>query len=347
MSAQQPPYRVIHDAPLRQRNTFGIAAQASRLVEVSDTAVLAEVFASHASSASALVLGGGSNVLFAGDPAGAVISLNSARIELVEDGENAIVRADAGVDWHALVMWTLQRGLSGLENLALIPGTAGAAPIQNIGAYGVEVGGCIRAVEVFERATGQTMRLDRDACAFSYRDSVFKREPDRYIVTSVEFLLSRRAHMNLDYAGITGELAQMGIASPSPLQVAEAVIRLRRRKLPDPAVIGNAGSFFKNPIVPAAQADALRHAQPSLPSFHGGCESARKLSAAWLIDACGWKGHRDGDAGVSDRHALVLVNHGRATGAQLLGLARRIAASVHARFGIALEPEPRLIGAEW
>jgi len=348
MSALQPPYRIIDNAPLQQRNTFGIPAHARQLLEVFDNTALPDVFASHASTESALVLGGGSNVLFAGDPADTVILLNSSRTGITEDdGHRVVVRADAGADWHASVMWSLQNGLSGLENLALIPGTVGAAPIQNIGAYGVEVRDCIDAVEVFERATGQCRRLDRDACDFSYRDSLFKRQPDRFIVTAVDFVLARGVRVNLEYAGIQDELSQMGVEAPSPAQVAEAVIRLRRRKLPDPAFVGNAGSFFKNPIVPNAQADALHHAHASLPMFRGGSDANRKLSAAWLIDACGWKGHRDGDAGVSDKHALVLVNHGGATGGQILDLARRIAESVHSRFGVALEPEPRVIGAVW
>ncbi|MDQ3229020.1 MAG: UDP-N-acetylmuramate dehydrogenase [Pseudomonadota bacterium] len=348
MSASQLPYRVIQNAPLQQRNTFGIAAHASQLIEVFDSAALPEVFASHPSAASALVLGGGSNVLFARDPGDTIIVLNGSRIEIIDDLDgHAVVRADAGADWHTLVMWTLQQGLSGLENLALIPGTVGAAPIQNIGAYGVEVRDCIHAVEAFERATGQWQRLDREACGFSYRDSLFKRQADRFIVTAVEFVLAGGAHVNLEYAGIADELTQMGVTAPSPAQVAEAVIRLRRRKLPDPAVIGNAGSFFKNPILSNAQAGALQREHASLPMFSGSNEAYRKLSAAWLIDACGWKGHRDGDAGVSDKHALVLVNHGRATGAQILDLARRIADSVQSRFGVALEPEPRVVGAAW
>jgi len=251
------------------------------------------------------------------------------------------------VPWHGFVMHTLSLGLCGLENLALIPGTVGAAPIQNIGAYGVEVRDRVHAVEVFERATATTRLLAPDECAFAYRDSAFKREPHRWIVTAVEFTLSRHAPPVLDYAGLRDELAAMAITDPTASQVADAVIRIRRRKLPDPAVLGNAGSFFKNPVVLVAQADALRAAHPTLPVFPGEGDASRKLSAAWLIDACGWKGHRDGDAGVSPEHALVLVNHGSASGAQLLDLARRIAASVHERFGVMLEPEPRIVGADW
>jgi UDP-N-acetylmuramate dehydrogenase len=202
-------------------------------------------------------------------------------------------------------------------------------------------------VEAFERSTGTLHRLPAAACDFAYRDSLFKREPDRFVVTAVEFALSRTPRLHLEYAGIADELTAMGVDAPTPSRVAEAVCRIRRRKLPDPAVIGNAGSFFKNPIVPVALADALKAEHAALPVFRGGDESTRKLSAAWLIDQCGWKGHREGDAGVAASHALVLVNHGHATGAQLLDLARRIAASVQERFGVALEPEPRIVGARW
>lgn len=342
-------YRIRHDASLRERNTFGVEARAARLIEVDDALALPEIAATELRDGPPMVLGGGSNLLFADDPTGTVLALAAKSIDIVADqGETVVVRADAGVEWHALVMSTLQHGYRGLENLALIPGTVGAAPIQNIGAYGVEICDRIHAVAVFEHASGRMSRLDREACRFAYRDSLFKREPDRYIVTAVEFVLSRSAQPHLEYAGIRDELAAMGVTgTPDAVQVAEAVIRLRRRKLPDPAVIGNAGSFFKNPIVPLPQAEILQAEHAALPMFRGDSDATRKLSAAWLIDACGWKGHRDGDAGVSDKHALVLVNHGGATGMQLLDLARRIADSVRTRFGVELEPEPRLIGAKW
>ncbi len=352
-SASTAAYRILEDARLDARNTFGVAATAPMLIEVNDAAALPELFGyAMLRDGPVLVLGGGSNLLFAGDPPGAVLALTSQHIGILEDdGETAIVRADAGVDWHDLVLWTLGHGLCGLENLALIPGTVGAAPIQNIGAYGVEVGDCIHAVDVFDRVAGKMARLGSDACAFAYRDSVFKRAPEHYVVTSVEFALSRTPALHLEYAGIGEELRAMGIDTPRASQVAEAVIRIRQRKLPDPSVLGNAGSFFKNPIVPASLADALTVEHPLLPVFLGADVDTRKLSAAWLIDQCGWKGYRDhdggGDAGVSESHALVLVNHGHASGSQLLDLARRIGASVHARFGVAIEPEPRIIGATW
>jgi UDP-N-acetylmuramate dehydrogenase len=356
-SKRMPGCRYTEDARLDARNTFGVAARTPLLVEVEDAAALPAVLADPLlrdgmqRGRGLLVLGGGSNLLFAGDAPGPVLAISACDMRVLADhGDFAIVRVDAGASWDGFVRWSLAQGLAGLENLALIPGTVGAAPIQNIGAYGAEVRERIHAVEAFERATGEVRRLAPAACAFAYRDSLFKREPERYVVTAVEFELPRAAPLRLEYAGIGEELAAMGLGgTPTPVQVADAVSRIRRRKLPDPAVLGNAGSFFKNPIVPVAQAEALQAAHASLPVFRGDGDATRKLSAAWLIEQCGWKGHRDGDsgAGVAASHALVLVNHGGATGAQLLDLARRIAASVQARFGVAIEPEPRIVGDRW
>ena len=343
------PWRLIANADLQSRNTFGVPACAPWLVEVQDADALGEVLAlPELQGAAPLLLGGGSNLLFAGDPQTAVIALDTHRIGiLADDGDLALIRVDAGVEWHALVLWSLEQGLMGLENLALIPGTAGAAPIQNIGAYGTEVAEFVRTVEAWDRDTGAMVRLDREACSFAYRDSLFKQISDRYIVAAVEFALPRQRALKLDYAGIPEELAAMGIAAPTYRDVAAAVIRIRQRKLPDPAVIGNAGSFFKNPIVPVVLADQLQKQHDGLPVFRGDGADNRKISAAWMIEHCGWKGFREGDAGVAATHALVLVNHGSATGAQLLALARRIAGSVFDRFGIAIEPEPKIIGARW
>jgi UDP-N-acetylmuramate dehydrogenase len=360
--SRPPGCRYTKDARLDARNTFGVAARAPLLVEIDDAAALPAVLADPLlrdgmlrdgmrRDGDLLVLGGGSNLLFAGDAPGPVLALAARGMQVLADhGDFAIVRADAGASWDGFVRWTLGQGLSGLENLALIPGTVGAAPIQNIGAYGTEVRERIHVVEAFERESGELRRLPPDRCAFAYRDSLFKRDPDRFIVTAVEFALPRTAALRLEYAGIGEELAAMGVAAaPTAAQVADAVSRIRRRKLPDPAVLGNAGSFFKNPLVPAAQAQALQAEHPSLPAFRGEADATRKLSAAWLIDQCGWKGHRDegGAAGVAASHALVLVNHGGASGAQLLDLAHRIAGSVQARFGVAIEPEPRIVGDRW
>jgi len=341
-------YRMTRDADLRALNTFGVAARAGLLVELENTATLGQLLSELPGDAPPLLLGGGSNLLLVDDIPGTVLRLTGHRItETSRIGGDVVVRADAGVNWHALVMQTLSKGLCGLENLALIPGTVGAAPIQNIGAYGVEVRERIHTVEAFEPSTGALHRFDSAACEFAYRDSRFKREPERYIVTAVEFRLSTANELRLAYAGLADELQARGVAQPTARDVADAVIAIRRRKLPDPAVLGNAGSFFKNPIVPREQAEALAALHPRLPVFPGDSEATRKLSAAWLIDSEGWKGHRDGDAGIAESHALVLVNYGAATGAQLLDLARRIADSVQLRHGVALEPEPRIIGACW
>ncbi len=341
--------RLIENAPLVARNTFRVPARATLLAEARDRPALDELLG-YASlrHGPVLVLGEGSNVLFAGDPPGLVVSVASRTITTVErHDDGALIRADAGVGWHDLVHWTLGHGLAGLENLALIPGNVGAAPIQNIGAYGTEVGEFIETVEAFDRANGEVCRLDRTACGFGYRDSTFKRDADRWIVIAVELRLPRRHALRLDYAGVREELASMGVDTPRAAHVAEAVARLRTRKLPNPVLIGNAGSFFKNPLIAADTAATLKGEHSAFPVFPATNPRLAKLSAAWMIEACGWKGYREGDAGVSTQHALVLVNHGHATGAQLLDLARRIADSVRARFGVALEPEPRMVGATW
>ena len=342
-------YQLAENVSLQGRNTFRVPARAAMMADVKRADALGELFDfAMLRDGPVMVLGEGSNLLFADDYPGVVICLTMAGIQMLEDdGSHALVRADAGVAWNDLVGWTVARGLCGLENLALIPGTVGAAPIQNIGAYGAEVGEVIETVEAFARDTGQVKRVSKADCGFAYRDSMFKREPERWVVTAVELRLPRQAELRLDYAGVKEELAAMGIETPRAPHVAEAISRIRTRKLPNPAVIGNAGSFFKNPIVPAALAEELKAAHAALPVFPAGDEAMRKLSAAWLIEQAGWKGHREGDAGISAQHSLVLVNHGNATGAQLLGLARRVAGSVREKYGVALENEPRIIGAEF
>ena len=343
-------YRVSEGVSLAGRNTFRVDARAELLADVADPfslpALMSEPWLQFAPL---LVLGEGSNVLLAGDVPGLTLCLTRATIAMVEDGErDALVAVDAGVSWNDFVHWSLGRGLCGLENLALIPGTVGACPIQNIGAYGTEVAEFIDSVQAFDRETLRLREFERDDCRFGYRDSVFKRAPEQNIITEVRFRLPKTRAVQTGYAGVGDELAAMGIeGAPTPRQVAEAISRLRTRKLPNPAVLGNAGSFFKNPIVDVAVADALKAAHPALPVFPGADAATRKLSAAWLIEQTGWKGHREGDAGVAAQHALVLVNHGRATGAQLLALAGRIAGSVRSRFGVDLEPEPRIIGGRF
>ena len=342
-------YQLAEDVSLAGRNTFHVAARAAIMADVTRAEALPELFDfAMLRDGPVMELGEGSNLLFAADFPGVVVCLtmHDARI-LHDDGATALVRAEAGLAWNDLVHWTLGRGLCGLENMALIPGTVGACPIQNIGAYGAEVRQTIETVEAFHRGTGQFKRLSNADCGFGYRDSVFKADLDAWVITAVEFRLPRQRELQLDYAGVREELAAMGVDAPRATHVAEAISRIRTRKLPNPALLGNAGSFFKNPVLPLARAEALAAAHPGAPVFAAGDAALRKVSAAWLIEQAGWKGHRDGDAGISAQHALVLVNHGHASGAQLLDLARRVADSVQQRFGVALEPEPRLIGATW
>jgi UDP-N-acetylmuramate dehydrogenase len=349
MSNAMPAWILTENASLKELNTFHVAATAAQLLELHDPTLLPDVLAlPHVAGGPLLVLGSGSNVLIADDVPGTVLVFANREIEELEHrADHTVVRAGAGVSWHGLVMWSLQNGLSGLENLALIPGTSGAAPIQNIGAYGVQVDEFIQAVDAWDREAGEWVRFDAEGCAFGYRDSVFKHAADRYLITAIELRLPLLHDLRLGYAGIAEEMQAMGVELPVAADVANAVIAIRRRKLPDPDVLGNAGSFFKNPVLPLEQVEVLLQQFPELPVYPADKDSHRKLSAAWMIEACGWKGYRDGDAGVAPSHALVLVNHGNASGAELLALARRISASVLEKFGVPIEPEPRLIGAQW
>lgn len=290
------------------------------------------------------VLGSGSNVLFTQDFPGAVLRMATRGVEIVSASDRSVrLRVAAGESWDAFVRWTLGRGLAGLENLILIPGTAGAAPIQNIGAYGVELAEFVSEVEAWDRGRARFVTLAARACRFAYRDSIFKREPGRWIVTGVVLELPRARDLRLDYRGVRDELRAMGVAEPGHADVAEAVERLRLRKLPDPAQVPNAGSFFKNPVVTAARAGGLARTHPGLPVYPTAEPAVAKLSAAWMIEACGCRGLRVGDAGVSERHALVLVNYGAASGADILALAGRIRAAVAERFGVELEAEPVIV----
>jgi UDP-N-acetylmuramate dehydrogenase len=345
--------RIESPASLRALNSFGVSAQASRLVTLDTLADLDEALALLAHSPRSLVLGGGSNLLLAGDFEGTVLRMALRGRRILSEAEAApdamaLVEAAAGENWHDFVCWTLDQGLYGLENLSLIPGTVGASPIQNIGAYGVEMRDRFESLEAVDRVSGERRRLNAAECRFGYRDSLFKRpEGARWLILSVRFRLARTFAPRLEYAELRREIdagnlaAGRADAAPDARTVAAAVIAIRRRKLPDPARLGNAGSFFRNPVVDAATAEALARAWPGLPCHAS--DGAVKLSAAWLIDRCGWKGHREGDAGVHAEHALVLVNHGCATGTELLRLALRIAASVRERFGVVLEPEPTIV----
>ena len=337
-------YTIVENASLRERNTFHAAARTDLLVDVHKPAALAEVFqCDKLKSRPLLVLGQGSNVLFTRDWPGIVLSMAAHGVTILDEaGDSVLVRVEAGENWNDFVHWSIGNGYGGLENLALIPGTVGAAPIQNIGAYGVEAGEFIAAVEAWDRRELRMIRLDNAACGFAYRDSVFKRDRDRYIIAAVEFFLPRERAFRLDYAGVREELAAMGVREPSSASVAAAIARIRTRQLPNPARIGNVGSFFKNPVLEASRVESLLAEHVGLPNWPAG-NGSTKISAAWLIEACGLKGFRRGDAGMSAQHALVLVNHGNASGAQLLALADTVRDRVHVRFGVSLEPEPLIV----
>lgn len=337
------PYQ--RDFSLRQLNTFGIDARAEAYLQVNDVDTLMAVRNDRRLSLlPRLVLGGGSNLLLTQDFPGLVLHLCSSGMQIVgEDDAHVYVKAAAGDNWHRFVQWTLDLGLGGLENLALIPGSVGAAPIQNIGAYGVEVKDRFHSLTAFDFIDGQLHTLDNAACRFGYRDSVFKHAlRDRAVVLDVTFALPKQWQANMRYADVMQELSLRGIAAPTPRDIADAVVAIRTRKLPDPAQIGNAGSFFKNPIVPAAQRDTLLAQQPQLVSYLQD-DGSYKLAAGWLIDQCGWKGRSLGAAGVYEKQALVLVNRGGATGADIVALAQAIQVDVQARFGVLLEPEPVFI----
>lgn len=341
-----------HDFPLRELNTFGIAASAKAYVRVRSVEDLQAVRAdSRLSAMPRLVLGGGSNLLLTRDVDGLVLHMTGTGMAITgEDEQYRYVTAQAGEPWHGFVQWTLAQGCPGLENLSLIPGTVGAAPIQNIGAYGSELAEFFDAVEVFDFITGQSLTLSAADCRFGYRDSIFKHElKGRAVICAVRFRLPKEWQPNLRYVELAAELGVEPVAersaqdrpAPTPRQISDAVVAIRRRKLPDPAVTGNAGSFFKNPVVSAAKRDALLAEHSALVSYLQS-DGSYKLAAGWLIDQCGWKGKSLGAAGVHERQALVLVNRGGATGAEVLALARRIAEDVQQRFGVVLEPEPVL-----
>jgi UDP-N-acetylmuramate dehydrogenase len=335
-------FDLLTDHSLRSLNTFGIDAKARAYVRITDLAQLDAVLDDPQLAAMPrLVLGGGSNLVLTGDYDGLVLHMAlEGREVLGVSGERVLVRGAAGENWHGFVRFTLEAGLGGLENLSLIPGTLGAAPIQNIGAYGTELKDVFASVEVFDMATRARRTLDGAACRFAYRDSLFKHaEGARLLVTSVTLALPRAWQPNLRYAELAKAVEAAGLVSPTPTQISDLVIGIRQRKLPDPAVIGNAGSFFKNPVVDAACCARLLAAHPDLVHYPQP-DGTEKLAAGWLIDRCGWKGRSMGPAGVYEKQALVLVNRGGARGEDVVRLAEAIQADVMAKFGVALEPEP-------
>ena len=326
---------------LKPYNSFGVDVYAARMVDAVNDAQLREALAyAAARELPVLVIGGGSNLLLTADVPGLVVRIASRGIRLLsEEAGRVIIEAEAGEPWHPFVLWTLEHGLAGLENLSLIPGTVGAAPMQNVGAYGVEIKDLFAGLTALDRSTGELVEFGIADCAFGYRESRFKRDPDRWVILRVRFALSRATVLHLEYGPVRQRLLEQGIAQPTAKDVSAAICSIRREKLPDPAVLGNAGSFFKNPVISAEQAQGLKSSFPGLVSY-AQADGQVKLAAGWLIEQAGWKGYREGDAGVHDLQALVLVNHGHASGSQLYALAQRIQADILQRFGVVLEMEP-------
>lgn len=336
---------VIEDwVSLRDRNSLGIAARARYFVRVPSMDGLQRALAWAADNRlEVLILGGGSNLVFAGDYQGLVlqIAITGRRWQGIE-GDQATLELGAGENWHDCVIYAAGAGYRGIENLALIPGTVGAAPVQNIGAYGMELADTLVDLMALDRTTGAEVRLSREQCRFGYRDSVFKHQPGRYVITSVRLRLSRSRALRLDYRDLADYFSDGNVSRLTPSDVAQAVMSVRRRKLPDPAQLPNVGSFFKNPVVSLTTWEGLKRRYPDAAGYPGP-ESA-KVAAAWLIDQCGWKGYRNERVGVHNRQALVLINHSDGSGQDILDLARRIREHVLSRFGIELEMEPGIVG---
>ncbi len=343
---------------LTHDNTFGIAAQARRLARITRDEQLAALAGAPALLAeNFVVLGGGSNIVLTGDVQPLLIKMETRGMALVDETPTHwIVQAAAGERWHDLVAWTLQQGYPGLENLALIPGSVGAAPVQNIGAYGLELQDRLHSLDAIDMTTGQRLTLAAAQCELGYRHSIFKRAPahpgdsglaGRAIITQVRLALPKTWRPMLGYADLQRKMAELNLPQPSAQQVFDMVVAIRRAKLPDPTVVGNAGSFFKNPVVSTEQCEDIIGREPGIVHYRLP-NGTVKLAAGWLIDACGWRGKPMGNAGVYDKQALVLINRyaqtgARATGGEVMTLARAIQTSVYERFGVQLEMEPVVI----
>ncbi len=339
------PDFIEHDVDLTARTTLALPGRGALFAEITAASELAEL--SDAYDGRRFILGGGSNVVLSGDFDGLVLHMAIRGRQLVSDDADAwYVHAGAGEDWNDFVGWTLAQGWPGLENLALIPGSIGAAPIQNIGAYGLELAERFHALSAIDLQSGETRVFDRAACRFGYRDSVFKREgwhlDGRYAITAVTFRLPKVWQSVALYADLAGELETRGIKNPDARQVAAAVIAVRMRKLPDPTCIPNAGSFFHNPVLASANADGLSTRYPGLPCYRQS-DGHVKVAAAWLIENAGWKGRDLGPVGMFEKQALVLVNRGGAQGSDVLALMRAVQRDVREKFGVELNPEPVIL----
>lgn len=335
--------QILENISLKKLNSFGIDVKARQFAAFKNVNELSTLI-SAGNSMFPLILGGGSNILFTGDIGGRVLKNEIAGIEKIkEDDEFVYIRAGAGENWHGFVLHCLQQNWAGVENLSLIPGNTGASPMQNIGAYGVEIKEVFHELEAFHLKDKTLVRFGLNDCEFGYRESVFKRKyKDQFAILTVTYQLRKRPRFNTSYGAIEQELERMGVQELSIQSVAQAVISIRSSKLPDPAVIGNAGSFFKNPQISHSQFLDLKKMFPSVVGY--ALENGdMKLAAGWLIEQAGWKGYRKGDAGCHAKQALVLVNYGNATGKEIFELSKEIVESVKQKFGVGLEREVNII----
>ncbi len=331
--------------PLKKLNTFGIDVYARYFAEVTNIEHLREVFRTDLrQKKSHLILGGGSNLLFTNNFDGLVIKVSLTGVEVIsEDANHVVVKAAAGEDWDQFVSHCVKRGWGGLENLSMIPGQVGSSPIQNIGAYGAELKDCFESLEAFEKRTGKIITLNSEDCQFGYRTSIFKRDArNLFVILSVSFRLRKTGHvLKLGYGSIKDELQKCRITEPTIADIREVVCTIRRNKLPDPALTGNAGSFFKNPVLSKDAFEKIKIIYPDLVSFPD--KDGVKLAAGWLVENAGWKAYRLGDAGVHPSQALVLVNYGNANGMEILNLSEKIKNSVLEKYGVNLEPEVNIV----
>jgi UDP-N-acetylmuramate dehydrogenase len=338
---------ITHEVSLKSFNTFGIDVKARDFISFETTDELIETFESFPSlrNEKRLVLGGGSNILLSRDFDGYVLKNNIVGVNLIkEDDEFVWLKAGAGVPWHELVLFAVNKGWGGIENMSLIPGSCGAAPMQNIGAYGVELKDVFHTLEAYHIQDNSSVIFAHKDCAFGYRESVFKhRYSNQFVITSITLRLHKNPNYQISYGAIRQELDNMQIKELSVKAISDAVIRIRSSKLPDPTKVGNAGSFFKNPSISKEEHDRLKNAYPNLVSFANTTDGTYKLAAGWLIEQCGWKGYRKGDAGCYPLQALVLVNYGNATGSEILALSEEIQSSVIKKFDVKLEREVNLI----
>ena len=326
---------------LKPFNSFGLEISAQVLIEIHQTEELPKIL-KQSKDAQILILGGGTNILFTQNFSGKILKMSTRGIEIIEQTSSSVlIEVQAGENWHDLVMWTIEKGLGGLENLALIPGSVGAAPIQNIGAYGVEQAQCFDSCTVWDREAHTFQNISKQDCNFGYRNSIFKStHKHRYIICSVRYRLQKKPHhLELSYGGLAKVVSH---PSPTIKDVAQAVIQIRQSKLPDPQKLGNAGSFFKNPIITEKELEEIQKTYPEIPTYPSETGNV-KIPAAWLIDTLGWKGYRKGDAGVHKNQALVLVNHGKAQGFEIQQLSEAIQKDVLNRFGISLIPEVNIL----